>query len=65
MLPPLVLNLVLSLHPNSWAARTPGGGDGGKGVVEGCRAFWYPGPWMHMPACFTHTKHTHAGCHPH
>lgn len=20
---------------------------------------------MHMPACLTHTKHTHAGCHPH
>lgn len=33
--------------------------------MEGCRAFQYPGPWMHMPACLTHTKHTHAGCHPH
>lgn len=31
MLPPLVLNLVISLHSNSWAARTPGGGDVGWG----------------------------------
>lgn len=30
MLPPLVLNLVLGLHPNPWTARTPGGGDGNR-----------------------------------
>lgn len=36
MLPPLVLNLVLGLHPNPWAA---GVEEMGVGVVEGFRAF--------------------------